>query len=200
MIKKYTVSIILALVFITAGCSDFGKVDQGRVVAYDKEQKIVTIIKDKSVDPKKPDYSVLPPVTYKMPDDPGETGPEPKAGYRMKLDLEKKQVVIFMPKINNFVTVGYNLIEQKEVAQNDPLIFDKETNKQKKFPVIDQQNRTISIYSKRQKTYVVISVSDDYFALPPETWDSGDEVRIYYKEPGKALRFMNISKTDIFKK
>ena len=27
-----------------------------------------------------------------------------------------------------------------------------------------------------------------------------DEVRIYYKKPGEALRFMNISKTDIYKK
>jgi len=36
--------------------------------------------------------------------------------------------------------------------------------------------------------------------MPENTWDAGDEVRIYYKEAGKALRFMNISKTDIFKK
>ena len=35
---------------------------------------------------------------------------------------------------------------------------------------------------------------------PDETWDAGDEARVYYKEEGKALRFMNISKTNIFKK
>jgi len=47
---------------------------------------------------------------------------------------------------------------------------------------------------------VTISVPAEYFSLPDYTWDSGDEVRIYFKEQGKALRFMNISKTDIFKK
>jgi hypothetical protein len=44
------------------------------------------------------------------------------------------------------------------------------------------------------------TVPDRYFALPEKTWDAGDEVRVYYKEEGKALRFMNVSRTDIFKK
>jgi hypothetical protein len=44
------------------------------------------------------------------------------------------------------------------------------------------------------------SVPDEYFALPVGAWDAGDEVRIYYKEAGKARRLMNITKTDIFKK
>ena len=35
-----------------------------------------------------------------------------------------------------------------------------------------------------------------------ETWEAGDEVRIYYKPNAKhqALRFMNITQTNIFKK
>jgi len=36
--------------------------------------------------------------------------------------------------------------------------------------------------------------------LPENTWEAGDEVRIYCKEPGKPLRFGKISKTQIFKK
>ena len=47
---------------------------------------------------------------------------------------------------------------------------------------------------------VTFSVPEEYLALPANTWEAGDEVRIYYKEPGKAARFMNITKTDIFKK
>jgi hypothetical protein len=43
-------------------------------------------------------------------------------------------------------------------------------------------------------------VPDEYFMLPVDTWDNGDEARIYYKEAGKAARYMNITKTDIFKK
>jgi len=44
------------------------------------------------------------------------------------------------------------------------------------------------------------SLPDEYFGLPDSTWDAGDEVRVYYKLEGKAARFMNISKTDIYKK
>ena len=58
----------------------------------------------------------------------------------------------------------------------------------------------MTIYSSRQKIYEIISLPEEYFALPESTWDAGDEVRIYYKEEGKSLRFMNISQTDIFKK
>ena len=44
--------------------------------------------------------------------------------------------------------------------------------------------------------------------LPPEDcakygekdWDAGDEVRVYYKEPGKSLRFMNVTRTDFSKR
>ena len=47
---------------------------------------------------------------------------------------------------------------------------------------------------------VTFSVPEEYMSWPDSTWDAGDEVRVYYKEDGKSLRFMNISKTDIFKK
>jgi hypothetical protein len=47
---------------------------------------------------------------------------------------------------------------------------------------------------------VTFNVPEEYFNFPEYTWDAGDEVRIYWKEKGKAIRFMNISKTDIFKK
>jgi hypothetical protein len=58
----------------------------------------------------------------------------------------------------------------------------------------------VTIYSGRQKLYAVIALPEEYMDRPASTWDAGDEVRIYYKEPGKALRLMNVSKTDIFKK
>ena len=35
--------------------------------------------------------------------------------------------------------------------------------------------------------------------MPAETWRCGDVVRYYYKEPGKALRMMNVTKTDLSK-
>jgi len=205
MVKKHsvllTVLLILPLSVMIAGCGDYGKVDQGRVVDYDKANKMVTIIRDKSLDPKKPDYSHLPPVKYKLPDAAGEMGPEPRVGKRMKLDVEKNQIIIFIPTLNNFVTIDYKPLERKDnVSDKDPLVFDIVSGKAKQFPIVDIQKKTISLYSKRQKIYVTFMVPEQYFILPPDTWDTGDEVRIYFKEEGKAARFMNVSKTDIFKK
>jgi hypothetical protein len=65
---------------------------------------------------------------------------------------------------------------------------------------VDQDKKTITIYSGRQKMLTTFSVPAEYFGFPEYTWDAGDEVRIYWKEKGKAIRFMNITRTDIFKK
>ncbi len=203
IIKKlglFTVLTALSFVFILA-CGKMGNVDQGRVIEFDKEKGTVTIIRDMKADPKNPDYTHLPPFTYEMPMNPNEIGPLPKVGKRMKLDTQKNQIVIFDTATQNFKTIDYTVIDQKEnIAKDDPLVFDKATEKSKTFPVIDKENKTITIYSKRQKILVTFSLPEEYFALPDDTWNSGDEVRIYYKEEGKARRFMNISQTDIFKK
>jgi hypothetical protein len=159
------------------------------------------MIRDVSPDPKTPDYSFLPVVTYVLPKDPMETGAEPKAGKRMKLDTKNRQITIYVPAIQNFATITYTLVDQKEnLAPNDPLVYDAVEGKTKKFPSIDKARKTISIYSKRLGVLTTFSVPDEYFMLPVDTWDNGDEVRIYYKQEGKAARFMNITKTDIFKK
>lgn len=192
---------IVVLVFLFEGCSEHGMVDQGRVVNYNKEKRFVTIISDVSSDPKNPDYSALPPVTYALPTDPSEMGPEPAAGLRMKLDTGKNAVIIFDPATQSLKTIPYTIVEQKEnVDKENPLVFDKALKQPKPFPVINRENKTITIYSKRQKILVAFSLPDEYLALPDSTWAAGDEVRIYYKEKGKALRFMNVSKTDIYKK
>lgn len=203
MSRKITLFAMLAILSFTLvfGCGELGKVDQGRVIEYDKEKKTVTIIQDKKADPGKPDYNTLPPHTYALPTDPMEMGPEPKAGYRMKLDTKTNQIVIFDSATQNFLTIDYKLVDQKEnLDPKDPLVYDKAADKAKKFPVIDKEKKTITVYSKRQKIMTVFTPPDEYFARPDRTWDAGDEVRIYYKEEGKARRFMNISKTDIFKK
>jgi hypothetical protein len=188
-------------IMITLGCGELGKVDQGRVIQFDKNKGTVTLIRDKNADPQHPDYSYLPPVTYALPTNPQEMGPDPKVGMRMKLDIEKKQIVIFDMTAQNFKTLQYTLVDQKEnITKDDPLVFDKDKDKPKIFPIIDREKKTITLYSKRQQTLITFSLPEEYLALPDYTWDSGDEVRIYYKEEGKARRFMNITKTDIFKK
>lgn len=190
---------ILPLAFVVS-CS-FGKVDQGRAIKFDKDKKTCTMIRDVKHDTLNPEYSYLPPVVYEVPTDPAEMGPEPKVGMRMKLDTKAKQIIIFDTASQKFKTIDYTLIDQKEnVEKVNPLVFDTAEGKAKKFPAVDREKKTISIYSGRQKILTTFSLPEEYFALPDSTWDAGDEVRIYYKEEGKALRFMNISRTDIFKK
>lgn len=192
---------VFLLVAVLAGCQQMGRVDQGRVIEFNKEKGTVTMIRDASPNPDKPDYSHLPPVTYQVPTNPDEMGADPKPGKRMKLDANNREIVIYVPALNNFAKIHYTLVDQKEnVDPNDPLVFDDVTRKPKTFPVVDQNRKTITIYSRRQKTVTTFSVPDEYFAMPADTWDNGDEIRIYYKEEGKARRLMNVSKTDIFKK
>ncbi|GAB1409217.1 DUF4881 domain-containing protein [Desulfovibrionales bacterium] len=189
------------LMFGSLGCDEYGKVDQGRVVEFDKEKQTVTVIQDKAMDAQNPDYSILPAHTYTMPTDPMERGADPKAGYRMKLDVENKYVKLYNPATQEFDELAIELLDvQKNIAKDHPLVFNKDTNKAKVFPAIDKDKKAITIYSGRQKMLVTFAVPDEYINLPEKTWDAGDEVRVYYKTEGVAIRFMNISKTDIFKK
>jgi len=187
-------SLSLALVLGCLGCGEMGKVDQGRVIAFDKDKETVTFIIDVKHDPANPDYSGAP-VTFALPKVASERGEDPKPGKRMKLDTKNREIVIYDEVTKGFKKINYTLIDQKEgVAKSDPLVAGK------KFPIVDKAKKTITIYSGRQKILTTFSLPEEYFALPDDTWDAGDEVRIYYKEPGKALRFMNITRTDIFKK
>jgi len=196
MRKKYNWLALLAILPLVLiwGCGEQGKVEQGRVIGFDKTKETVTLIVDTKHDTANPDYSGAP-ITFALPKDPMERGEDPKAGMRMKLDTKTKEIVIYDPASKGIKKINYTLIDQKEnVAKNSPLVADK------KFPIVDKDKKAITVYSGRQKLLVTFSVPDEYLALPDNTWEAGDEVRIYYKEPGKAARFMNITKTDIFKK
>lgn len=192
---------VAVLTFGVLGCDEYGKVDQGRVIAFDKDKQTVTVIEDKNMDSQNPDYAILPPHTYTMPSDPAERGADPKVGLRMKIDAEAKIIKIFNPNTQLIEDLPITIVDaQKDIAKDHPLVFDKDAKAAKKFPVVDNAKKTITIYSGRQKLLVTFSVPEEYFNFPEYTWDAGDEVRIYWKEKGKAIRFMNISKTDIFKK
>lgn len=182
------------LLILVCGC-ELGQVDQGRVIAYDPQKGIVTLIQDKRAEPGNPDYNTLPPHVYKIPEDPAEMGPVPVAGKRVKLDVQKKEIVIFDDTTQNFKTIPFTIIDMRTgIGRDHPLV------RGKTFPIIDREKKTITEYSSRQQLLITFTVADEYFNLPPETWKAGDEVRIYYKEPGKALRMMNITRTDIYKK
>jgi len=197
MAKRYIWLSVMALLplVLVSGCGELGKVDQGRVIAFDSAKGTVTLIQDKKAEPGKPDYNTLPPHVYLVPQDPNEMGPEPKAGLRMKLDLDHKVITIYDPQTKAFKDIPFEILEKiTGVAKDNPLVAGK------KLPAVNKEKKTLTIYSGRQKLYAVVSLPQEHLDRPPATWDAGDEVRIYYKEPGKAVRLMNISKTDIFKK
>lgn len=186
--------LLILPVALMLGCGEMGKVDQGRVIAFDKNKETITFIIDVKHDPANPDYSGAP-VTFALPKDPAERGEDPKFGKRMKLDTKTKEITIYDVASKGIKKIPYSLIDEKDgVDKNNPLVAGK------KFPAVDKAKKTVTIYSGRQKILVTFSLPEEYFALPDDTWEAGDEVRVYYKEPGKALRFMNITRTDIFKK
>ena len=197
--KKYRLWLIVLPIVLIAplliGCGELGQVDQGRVVAYDKDKKLVTIIQDKKAEPGRPDYNTLPPHVYSMPTDEAEIGAVPKPGKRMNLDTKSNTITIFDAAANDFKKIPITVLdEQKDISRDNPKVKDQ------KFPMVDKDKKKITVYSGRQKILLTFSVPEEFFALPDDTWEAGDEVRIYFHKPGVAQRFMNISKTDIFKK
>ena len=192
--RMLTLLLACAPVLFSLGCSDYGKVDQGRVIAFDKQKGLVTMIRDSAATTKKPKYDVLPPVTVKVPADPDEMGPHPAAGKRLLFDTNNKKIVVFDAIAGSIKTITYTpLMEASNVAKDDARV------KGVQFPVVDRQNKAITIYSSRDKKLVKFTLADEYFALPDDTWKAGDDVRYYFKQPGQALRMMNVSATDVMK-
>jgi hypothetical protein len=171
------------------GCTDYGKVEQGRVIAYNKKSGQVTLIRD-STGGKTAEalYDTLPPISVQAPEDPDEMGPEPQAGKLMGVDRKNRLVTIYDGAANQLRTIPYTPLEEKHnVAKGTG------------FPLIDKEKRTISFYWREDHTVVTFSAPDDLLAMPPESWKGGDVVRYYFKDPARALRMMNVSRTDLSK-
>ena len=201
MVRKILFPLLVLAGLTLAGCGEYGQVEQGRTVAFDKDAGTVTIIKDSGTDDKHPQYTVLPPHTFQLPADPAERGADPAVGLRVNLDATNNVITMYNPKTQQFDKLSFTMVQKEEnvnVRRQHPLVYDAATKKARTFPVVDAEKKTVTIYSGRQQLYTVIKLSDEDFAKYGEKdWSAGDDVRIYYKELGKALRFMNVSKTDI---
>ena len=163
--KKYRLWLIVLPIMLIAplliGCGELGQVDQGRVVAYDKDKKQVTIIQDKKAEPGKPDYNTLPPHVYTMPTDPAEIGAEPKAGKRMNLDTKTNTITIFDAAAKDFKKIPITVLdEKKDVSRDNPLVKDQ------KFPLVDKDKKKITVYSGRQKILLTFTVPEENFTPP----------------------------------
>ncbi len=203
MVRKI-LPMLLALVALSVmGCDKYGDVEQGRVVKYDKTTKPPTawIVKDSGLDARNPKYDVLPAHKFVIPEVPGEMGQEPVAALRVNLNVTDKTITMYNFETNSFDKIPFELISNVNdvsVRKRHPLVWDEATRKERKFPEINATERTIKIYSRRQEMLSEIKLAPEHFAkYKAEDWDAGDEVRIYYKEDGKALRFMNVTRTNI---
>jgi hypothetical protein len=171
---------------LACGCDVSGRVEQGRVVAYDRKTELVTLIPESAPGDAAP--GVLPPVTVKTPADPDEMGPAPVPGNLMRVDTARHLLTVFDPAAQAFRTIPYTpLAERRDVA------------KAPSAPPVDRARKTITVYSPEQHLLVTFPASDDLLALPDDTWQPGDLVRYYYRQPRQALRFMNVTRTDLSK-
>lgn len=191
--NRFSILTALGSLMLLTGCGGFGKVNQGRVIHYDAAKGLVTLIGDSNyTQAGNPRYDVLPPVTVAIPEDPKQMGPAPAAGKLVRLDTGQKEAVIFDDASRQLKTISYTLVEQDDsVFSDDPRVVGES------FPAVDRAKKTITVYSPKRKQLVTFSVPDEYFSLPEDTWEAGDEVRYYYKDPGRALRLMNVTRAQL---
>ncbi len=178
---------------IAAGCGRMGQVEQGRVVAYDAAKGIVRVALDGGPGRAASRLDVLPAVV-KVPPDPKEMGPAPEPGGLVRIDRTNRQLIVFDAAPGLLRQLSYAPVEEHaNVRAADPRVAGKS------FPVIDRSAGTITAYDPEGGTLLTFAASDEQLSLPMETWRAGDEVRYYFKQPGQALRMMNVTKTDIRK-
>jgi hypothetical protein len=115
-------------------------------------------------------------------------GPAPAAGGLLLLDSKNRRIVIYDRATQAFRTIQYTpLAERRNVAKSPGA------------PVVDRAGKTITIYSPKDRSLITFAASAELLAMPADTWRAGDVVRYYYKDPAQALRFMNVTKTDLSK-
>ena len=179
--------VFFALCLMLVICSPaLGADTYGRVVAYDKDAKKMTFIEDALgwSNPKRPEFTVLPPKEVTLAEDPGDMAP--KAGGRMRIDYQTKEIIIFNAKTGALDTFPVEVVGMTEnVEADDPLVAGKS------FPVIEKEKAEITLYSRRQKNVATIKVPADYMDLPDATWDDGHNIKVD-AETGKG--FENLSK------
>ena len=164
----------------------------GRVVAYDKGAKKMTFIEDSLgwSNPKRPEFTVLPAKEVVLAEDPGDMAP--KAGGRLRIDLEKKEIIIYNGQTKTIDTFAVEVVSnQGDVEPGNPLLLTD--GKEKKFPMVDKAKCEVTIYSKRQKSLSTIKVPQKYMELPDSVWDDGHNVKLTV-EGDKGTNFVNLSK------
>jgi hypothetical protein len=191
--RRFLTGLLGVATIVLPGCTNLGKVDQGRVIRFDLATGMVTIIRDSNyADPSHPRYDVLPPVTVRIPEDRKQMGPAPEPGGLLHLDLQAKTAIIFDRSKQRIATVPFRVLETDDrVPVNDSRVTGG------LLPLMHRDQKAVTLYSPDTRQIVKISIPDEFLSLPVEAWRAGDEIRYYYKDPAQALRMMNVTKTRI---
>jgi len=210
MVRKILPMLLVLLGLSLAACGEYGQVEQGRVVKFDTSTTPATvwIIKDSAIDDRNPLYNVLPAHPFFIPEDPREMGAVPKAGDLVYLNVEEKYVTMFNFEKQQFDRLPFELVSHTtdvSVRRQHPLVWDSANRRARQFPIVNEKERTVTIFFQRQRTVTEIKLSEEDFAkFKPEEWDAGDEIRIYFREgsggpgkPGRSLRLMNVTRTNV---
>lgn len=194
MIARRTLLVIAGVLSgLLVGCSGFGRVEQGQVIAYDRARGLVTIIADSNYkDPANPRFDVLPPITVRVPQNPAEMGPEPEAGRLLELNWREGKAVVFDIATESLKEIPVWVVDvQLNVASDDARLGGRE------FPVVDRNAGTVTALLPRRRAIVTFRPPAECLEWPEDTWKVGDEIRYYYKRPDQALRLMNVTKTEL---
>ncbi|MCX8027070.1 MAG: DUF4881 domain-containing protein [Thermodesulfovibrionales bacterium] len=191
---------LMLILTLILGCTQqkTETVIQGRVLDYDAKTQTVNVIKDKNTDVIRPDYNTLPPEQFQIPSSLIPKGFEPLDGYRIKLDIENKKITIFNPDTKSFDVIDIVIVDKKmNVQRDDDMVYDKNKQEMRAFPIIDKNKETITLYSVRQKIYTTFKVDKKYLDLPPKAWRAGDDIKISYTGDKKIIKYTNITKSDL---
>jgi hypothetical protein len=182
-------ALIALLTLLSVGCSDFGEVEQGLVIAAQGNEVALVLDSNPKGDAR---YDRVPAVTVRLPADPGQMGPAPAVGKLIRLDTEASEIVIYSVAEASLVTVPFELVEHTGgVYPDDARVVASGA------PKVDTAAQTVTLYAPRTREIATIKVPNEYLSLPADTWQSGDEIRYYFKDPGQALRMMNVSQNQI---
>lgn len=169
------------MILFFTGCESFGTVEQARAVGYDPQSDEVTVVLDRSSEAGEHDYrgEIR---RYRLPQAHAERGPDPVAGGLLAsaVDGATARLTVFDGQAVRDVVLTDVTVAAGPRA--DPLL----------------DGGTLTWWDG--KRLVRGHLPDDAAQLPASTWASGDEVRLYLVDPPQIARFMNVTRTDIYKK
>ena len=114
-------------------------------------------------------------------------GPVPVVGGRLMVDVPKNSVLIYDKATNSVRDLAVQFTDvEKNVSADHPKV------KGKTFPLMDKEQQTVTVYSRRQKSLITFKIPAEALDYPPYVWTAGDEMRVAFRNAQKtqSIRIM----------